>query len=79
MICVEKLYFTIVFVKTIKYYCFSYTYILITLILLPVILEGEWQVKFLTLLKFGYQNKIKEWNFDIIPRNEEEIKRREEL
>ena len=48
MICVEKLYFTTVFVKIIKYYCFSYTYILITLILLPVILEGEWQMKFLT-------------------------------
>ena len=48
MICDEKLYFTTVFVKIIKYYCFSYTYILITLILLPVILEGEWQMKFLT-------------------------------
>ena len=28
----------------------------------------------LNILKFGYQNKMKEWNFDIIPRNEEEIK-----
>ena len=33
----------------------------------------------LNILKFGYQNKMKEWNFDIIPRNEEEIKWREEL
>lgn len=33
----------------------------------------------LNILKFGYQNKMKEWNFEIIPRNEEEIKWREEF
>ena len=40
---------------------------------------GRMADEILNILKFGYQNKMKEWNFDIIPRNEEEIKWREEL
>ena len=73
IICAEKLYFTIIYLNIFFFFgkYISLILALVTLALLPLILKREWQMKFLILLKLGYQNKNRDRNFDRIPLNAE--------